>query len=63
MFGILVEYRSFEQNIADNWEDGEGMIEGPGWFYTRPEIGSPTGYSAPYGPFESETEAIADSRQ
>ena len=55
--GIDVFYRTRKENRADNWTDSDGQPLGAGWFWWACFPGCLPD-SDPFGPFESESEAI-----
>lgn len=59
--GIEVFYRTAKENRADGWEDSDGDTLGAGWYWWSCFPGCLPD-SDPFGPFDSEREAIDDCR-
>ena len=59
--GIEVFYRTKKENRADGWTDSDGEPLGAGWFWWSCFPGCLPD-SDPFGPFDSELEAIEDSK-
>ena len=57
--GMEVFYRTAAENEADEWVDDEGEAYGEGWYYWACFPGCMPD-SAPFGPYATEEEAIAD---
>lgn len=54
-------YRTKAENAADGWVDGDGEAMGTGWYWWSCFPGCLPD-SDPFGPFDTEEEALADAR-
>lgn len=58
---VEVFYRTAEDNAADGWLDGDGDAMSAGWYWWSC-FSSCMPDSDPFGPFDSEAEALADAQ-